>query len=139
MEQSPAGTRIRGKVAQFVSTHEVAITCGRKQGVRPGMCFDIMARPIDIRDPDTGVVLDTISRPKARVEAVDVRENVSICAHYRHVGGQAESAQQSRKELFGEKIAESLLASVAEKREHFDSDYVRIGDVVLAVEEQPGD
>lgn len=83
---------IRGKVARILTSREVAINRGRKDGVQEGMYFDILD-PIseDIKDPDTEEVLGSISRPKVRVKVTRVEEKLCLASTYKsrriNVGG----------------------------------------------------
>lgn len=75
---------IRGKVARVLNSREVAINIGSEQGVIEGMYFDIMdPKGEDIRDPDTGEVLGSLERPKARVQVVRVQPRLSVASTYR--------------------------------------------------------
>lgn len=76
--------RLEGKVAQIVSEREIAINIGSLQGVEKGMKFAVLApSPQEVKDPETGELLDVIDREKIRVEATEVRERITICATYR--------------------------------------------------------
>ena len=82
--------KIRGRVAQIISSRELAINIGQEHGVQAEMKFAVLAAtPLEIRDPDSGEVLDTIEREKVRVEATTVRPKVTVCRTYqtRHVPG----------------------------------------------------
>ena len=77
-------TRIEGRVAQFLSAREIVLNIGSDVGVKAGMKFAVVEdRSIEVRDPLTGEILDTIEREKIRVEAVDVRKKIAICETYR--------------------------------------------------------
>lgn len=76
--------KIVGRVASILNAKELVINVGANQGVSPGMKFAVMAEsPVSVTDPETGEVLDMIDREKVRVEAVEVREKISICRTYR--------------------------------------------------------
>lgn len=83
---------IRGKVARILNSKELALNLGSKDGVKPGMFFDILD-PIgeDITDPDTGEVIGSLERPKVRVKIIRVQERLSLATTYRkkkiNVGG----------------------------------------------------
>jgi hypothetical protein len=42
--------------------------------------------PVQVVDPITGAVLDTVDREKVRVEAYEVRDKIAICRTYRIKG-----------------------------------------------------
>ena len=91
-ELSKLDPRIRGKVARILNSREIAINIGRADGVSSEMYFDIMdQKHQDIEDPDTGVVLGSIERPKVRVRITSVQERMSVASTYRkktiNVGG----------------------------------------------------
>lgn len=80
--------QIRGKIAQIINSREVALNIGSDHGVQLNMLFDILTpKGFDIRDPDTGEILGSVERPKARVKVVMVRQRLSIASTYktRHV------------------------------------------------------
>ena len=71
---------IRGKVAGVLNDMAVALNVGRGQGLREGMVFDVLAEgaTYDVKDPDTGEVLGSVGRPKARVRVVYVDERMAV-------------------------------------------------------------
>ncbi len=77
--------KLKGRVAQILNERELVINLGREKGVKPSMIFAVMAEqnPVEIRDPESGEVLDIIDREKVRVEATEVRDKISICKTYR--------------------------------------------------------
>lgn len=76
--------KLVGRVASILNAKELVINIGANQGVSPRMKFAVMAEsPMSVTDPETGEVLDMIDREKVRVEAVEVREKISICRTYR--------------------------------------------------------
>lgn len=76
--------KLAGRVASILNAKELVINIGANQGVSPGMKFAVMAEsPMSVTDPETGEVLDMIDREKVRVEAVEVREKISICRTFR--------------------------------------------------------
>lgn len=76
--------KLLGRVASILNAKELVINIGANQGVTSGMKFAVMAEaPMSVADPETGEVLDMIDREKVRVEAVEVREKISICRTYR--------------------------------------------------------
>ena len=73
-----------GLVAEILNEEELVVNIGRSSGVTMGMRFAVLGpTPIEVHDPKTGEVLDTVDREKVRVEAVEVRDRITICATYR--------------------------------------------------------
>jgi hypothetical protein len=84
---------IRGQVARVLTTRELVINRGNADGVGVGMRFAVLDPKADnIRDPETGEVLGSVSRPKVNVEVTRVEKRLSLAATYRtrrvNVGGQ---------------------------------------------------
>ncbi|HCS53725.1 hypothetical protein [uncultured Rubinisphaera sp.] len=80
----PEYTKIEGRVAQILNARELVINVGKNSRVKTGQIFAVMAEsPIEIRDPETGELLDRIDREKVRVKITEVREKISICSTYR--------------------------------------------------------
>jgi len=84
--------KIRAKVARVLSSREIAITAGDKEGVAVGMFFEVMdPKGEDITDPDTGDILGSIERPKVRVQVTQVQDHISVASTYKkekvNVGG----------------------------------------------------
>ena len=76
--------KLTGRVASVLNAKELVINIGTNKGVVAGMKFAVLSEsPTPVSDPETGEVLDTIDREKVRVEAVEVREKISICRTYR--------------------------------------------------------
>ncbi|TWU61113.1 hypothetical protein V7x_54250 [Crateriforma conspicua] len=97
MPESKPKKRIEARVAQILNAKELVINVGSDHGVTHGQKFAILAEsPIEIRDPETNMVLDSIDREKVRVEASEVRPRITICRTYRQFGS-AFSALQSTK------------------------------------------
>jgi hypothetical protein len=87
---------IRGKVARILTSRELVINVGAKDGVTEGMYFDVMdPKGDDITDPDTGEMLGSIGRPKVRVQVTAVQERLSVAATFKkkqvNVGGHGSS------------------------------------------------
>lgn len=75
---------ITGRVAQLLNARELVINVGALAGVKKGMKFRVLAdTPLEVRDPESHDLLDTVDREKTRVEAVEVREKIAICRTYR--------------------------------------------------------
>ncbi len=76
--------RLEGRVAAILNSKELVINIGDQHGVRHGMKFAVLAESeLEVRDPESGKLLDTIDREKVRVEASEVRKKISICRTYR--------------------------------------------------------
>ena len=76
--------RLVGRVASILNAKELVINIGASKGVISGMRFAVMAEaPMSVIDPETGEILDMIDREKVRVEAIEVREKISICRTFR--------------------------------------------------------
>ncbi len=70
---------VRGKVAEILSSLEVALNVGENHGVESGMLFDILTKKgRGIKDPDSGEELGSIGVPKARVRISHVYEKFSV-------------------------------------------------------------
>ena len=83
---------IRGRIARVLSTREVAINKGQRDGVEIGMIFKILStKGSDITDPDTGEPLGTVDLAKTSVKVTIVQERVAVASTYRsrevNVGG----------------------------------------------------
>lgn len=71
-------------MAAILNSKELVINIGDQHGVRHGMKFAVLAESeLEVRDPESGKLLDTIDREKVRVEASEVRKKISICRTYR--------------------------------------------------------
>ena len=88
---------IEGRVAQILNAKELVINVGAEHGVVNGQKFAILAEsPIEVRDPVTNHLLDTIDREKVRVEASEVRPNITICRTFRVFGSVFSGLQASK-------------------------------------------
>jgi hypothetical protein len=73
-------TPIRGKVARVLSTRELAINRGSSDGVRVGMVFTVLdPNGEQIRDPETGLSLGSLRRPKVSVRVKHAEDRVALC------------------------------------------------------------
>lgn len=132
---------LAGKVAQILNERELVINIGRSAGVQEGMEFSVMATedPIEVLDPDSGEILDTIDREKVKVEAAIVKERITICRtkSFRTRGGSIYQIVASHGGALNppRTIHETLSA----RKEDFpapidpDDSFVKIGDKVLEV------
>jgi hypothetical protein len=90
MEMNEETRRLEGRVAAILNARELVINIGSADGVLQTMKFAVLAEtPLQVKDPDSGKVLDKIDREKVRVQAMEVREKITICRTYRvkKIGG----------------------------------------------------
>ena len=71
------GGGISGKIANVVGAN-IYINQGSNEGVKVGDVFDVFRTGEEIRDPDTGAVLDVIESLVGRIIITSVKEKVSI-------------------------------------------------------------
>lgn len=75
---------IRGKVAEILTTRELAINVGSTHGVQANMLFDVYDNQTKhIVDPDTTETLGVLQRLKVRVKVTDVYERFSLATTFR--------------------------------------------------------
>lgn len=142
--------RLEGRVAAVLNAREVVINIGGNHGVSLGMKFAILAeKPLEIRDPSSGEVLDTVDREKVRVQATELRPRISICRTYRvrkiaagPLGVDLTAFPASvLDELMrpARKVPETLAISDADALPPLpeEESYVKIGDRVVQVEDSP--
>lgn len=99
-EKLPNHDPIEARVAQILNAKELVINVGSDSSVEPNMIFAVMAEsPIEIRDPTSNEVLDTIDREKVRVKVTEVRKRIAICKTFRTFGplGEAFGALNASK------------------------------------------
>ncbi|HEY0545159.1 MAG TPA: hypothetical protein VGC91_07165 [Pyrinomonadaceae bacterium] len=83
-ETKPNKSALEGRVAQILNARELVINIGSDKGIKPKMKFAVLSEsPLEVRDPETGDVLDVIDREKVRVVATEVRPKIAICRTYR--------------------------------------------------------
>jgi hypothetical protein len=83
MAEKIMAEKIIGKVARVNSDRELVLNVGSDQGVREGQKFYVRAEPIEVTDPDSGVVLGEVSPIKVVVEVAEVAEKFSIARTFR--------------------------------------------------------
>jgi hypothetical protein len=130
--------RIEGKVAAFVGSREIAINVGRKDGVRPGMIFDVLSSVSDdVKDPDTGETLGQLSHEIARVQAIDVQDRMTICASYVRTGPEslAEALEALLESRTSARRSRTSLPWATPSVSTATDEYVRVGDRVRQVAE----
>ena len=141
---------IRGKVASILTSRQLALTVGKRDGVAPGMKFDVLdPKGEDIADPDTGDVLGSLQRPKVRVRVSQVEDRISVAETFRshnvNVGGAGiglglSQTLFSRWLLPPEWVERHETLKTTEKTwEDLDESesYVKTGDPVIEVLENP--
>lgn len=142
---------IRGKVARILTSRELVINVGAREGVTVGMYFDVLEpKGEDIADPDTGEILGSVARPKIRVQVASVQERLSVASTYKktqvNVGGRGTGL------AVGAGIAELLtppkwvtkyetLKTHEKTWENLDEteSFVKTGDPVVQVIETPSE
>jgi hypothetical protein len=75
---------LSGKVAALINERDVAINIGAGSGIMVGDVFSIKSSsPIEITDPDTGELLDSINEEKIQVIVIEIKAKYSICSTFR--------------------------------------------------------
>lgn len=134
---------ITAKVARILNRRELVLNVGSKDLVVVGMKFAILnPRGAKINDPDTQEELGSVQVPKVLVEAVRVKERLTVARTFKsrqiNVGGQAPSAAA----LFSflqppkyEKVLETLQTDESAYQEELDEkdSYVKIGDPAVQI------
>ncbi len=69
---------IKGKITNIIDQYTIAINIGQNQNVTKGMIFKIIAKVVEIKDPDTKEVLGQIEIEKDRVQIYQVQEKFSL-------------------------------------------------------------
>ena len=134
--------KLKGRVAQIISSRELVINIGSIQGVEPKMIFAVLAEsPLDIKDPISGESLGVIDREKVRVEATDVQENLTICRTYRAkaTSGRVSATSILMSGLWGAEVGEGVETLRAKDSSlpaplSPEESYVKIKDRVVLVE-----
>jgi len=86
-EETPQD-RLKAKVAAILSQREVVINRGLAAGVQVGMRFAILnSAGVNIRDPDTNEVIDSIEVVKAVVKVVRLTDRTSVGRTFRTIPG----------------------------------------------------
>lgn len=84
---------IRGKVAELINDRTLVLNIGRDAGVEKGMEFKILeSTPLEIHDPETSELLDSLTVTKAVVKVIEVSARIAIAQTFRtsrvNVGGE---------------------------------------------------
>jgi hypothetical protein len=130
--------RVEGRVAAILNARELVVNIGAAAGVKPGMKFAVLAdTPLEIRDPVNNSVLDTVDREKVRVEAAEVRGNITICRTYRLKGGNPFRPSSGVFQFFSDAIPETLRISDASTPPPLSEEesYVKTNDRVVSIPE----
>lgn len=135
-----AATKLEGRVASILNAQEVAINLGSEAGVRVGQKFAIVAQtPLEIKDPESGDVLDILEREKVRVEAYRIRPKISVCRTYRTSLPRKSSIAHILADLGSGAIPVTEQFQIARETNVTplppDDNYVKINDRVIAVNE----
>jgi hypothetical protein len=78
IEANMANVPFSAKVAE-VEGSNIYINAGSTRNVQPGMRLSASAVVKEIKDPDTGLILDSVREKTGTIEVVSVKENMSIC------------------------------------------------------------
>lgn len=132
--------KIRGKVAQILTSRELVINRGSGHGVEIGMQFAVLnERGADIVDPDTGESLGSIDVPKVLVKIVRISEKLAVASTFRKfetaagpLAGFSAFANLSRP---SEIYVETLRTDESTYNEELDPEdsFVHIADPVVQV------
>jgi hypothetical protein len=127
---------IEGKVAEIISTRELAINRGSDDGVREGMRFEVLdPAAIEIEDPDTGAKLGSIVTIKIRVRVTMAERKYAIAETYETVGGGLSLSSTGITAAFGKvrtlRTADLQLEPLSE-----EASYVKRGDPIREIVEQ---
>jgi curli biogenesis system outer membrane secretion channel CsgG len=77
---TPAGpSKLTGYVA-YASDSRVILNIGSKDGVKVGMVFDVLHIIEEVRDPETGEVIDEISEVVAEIKVTEVKDKSATCS-----------------------------------------------------------
>ncbi|WP_152467729.1 hypothetical protein [Gordonia terrae] len=130
---------ITGSVAKVRSKRAVVINRGLLHGVQLGQRFQILSKDGDeIKDPETGDVIETIPYEKARVEVEELYENAAVAKTYgTHFTGGSAFTSPTVADLFGPRreVFDTFPAEI-NSDEGDDRDMtVRAGDRVREIQE----
>ena len=137
MTENLPPNKIEGRVATILNATELVINVGKERGVVIGQRFAILAEtPIEVVDPTTHAVLDTIDREKVRVKVTEVREKISVCQTYRMKGGANIMADYSRILSAVQKPSKETLRITDDSKPApitEEESYVKINDRVISL------
>jgi hypothetical protein len=104
---------VEGKVAKILGNNEIVVNRGRKEGVRPGMLFEVFApEGEEVWDPDTGETLGTVEDVKAQAEVTDVKDRLAVARLHNsgspfgavNINEMQENLQRMFGQMFGEDV-----------------------------------
>lgn len=73
---------IKGKISNIIDQYTVALNVGKNKNVVKGMKFRILAKTVEVKDPDTGETLGTFEFEKDRIEVTEVQEKFCLAETY---------------------------------------------------------
>ncbi len=114
---------IKGKITNVIDLYTIIINVGQKQNVSVGMIFKIIAKVIQIKDPDSHELLGTMELEKDRVKITSVSEKFSLAQTFQSV-----LAPISPTLSFSQVMQKTLDTEAQEIDRK-----VRVGDVVIQV------
>lgn len=132
--------RKRGKVAAILTKRELVLNLGTADAIEVGMKFVILnSHGIDVKDPETGMVLGTVEVPKTVVKVVRIDgEHLSVARTFRTIAGtvgplggiaamqMAMAGTPSRTETLDIREGSSLKAELSP-----EDSFIKPGDVAL--------
>jgi hypothetical protein len=104
---------VEGKVAKILGNNEIVVNRGRKEGVRPGMLFEVFApEGEEVWDPDTGETLGTVEDVKAQAEVTEVKDRLAVARLHNsgspfgavNINEMQENLQRMFGQMFGEDV-----------------------------------
>jgi hypothetical protein len=104
---------VEGKVAKILGNKEIVVNRGRKEGVRPGMLFEVFApEGEEVWDPDTGETLGTVEDVKAQAEVTEVKDRLAVARLHNsgspfgavNINEMQENLQRMFGQMFGEDV-----------------------------------
>lgn len=75
--------KIEARVIEIIDEYNLVVDAGKEAGVLMGSKVYLFSEPHDVKDPDTGKVLESLVRfRKARLEVTEVYKKVSLCESF---------------------------------------------------------
>ncbi|WP_273846251.1 hypothetical protein [Rubrobacter calidifluminis] len=140
---------LEGKVAKILTNNEIVINRGSKDGVKPGMLFEIFSPGgEEVWDPDTGETLGTVEDVKAKAEVTEVKERLAVArlqgpmTPFGDLGEVQENLQRIFSQMFGENVQVQGFGASAGDEDDLESmlggplkdlSKVQVGDAVREV------
>ena len=121
---------ITAKVARILNSTDVALNRGEDAGVEIGMRFAILSDAgADIKDPDTGEILDSVEIAKTLVKVISVSNKLSVGRTFRKYESFGMGAIISR----GTTRHETLSSDESSVQQELDprKSKVKVGDRVI--------